>query len=89
MPSKPPAIFIASSVALHHFAGSTSLPSGCGARPSRISSPLIASRITTFTDCVEVSIPATNRGFSLNFALQSLGDDLTTSWWRVDFSNRN
>ena len=39
-PSKPPAIFIASWVALHQCAGSTSLPSGCGARPSRITWPL-------------------------------------------------
>ena len=56
----PPACAIASLRALHHFSGSTSVPSGCAARPSRISSPVSALRITIFTDCVDESTPATS-----------------------------
>ena len=44
----------------HQAAGSTSVPSGCGARPCRTSAPVSASRITTLQDWVEESIPATS-----------------------------
>ena len=44
----------------HHAAGSTSVPSGCGARPSRTSAPVSASRTTTLHDWVERSTPATS-----------------------------
>jgi hypothetical protein len=40
--------------------GSTSVPSGWAARPSRTQAPVCASRTTTFTDWVEESTPATS-----------------------------
>src|SRR5664279_2713289 len=57
--SSPPHASIASSRASHHAPGSTSVPSGCAARPERTSVPLTRSRITTLQLCVEESTPAT------------------------------
>ena len=54
-PSSPPASANAESSAPHHAAGSTSVPSGCGARPVRTSAPVATSRITTLHDCVDES----------------------------------
>ncbi|CAB4567697.1 unannotated protein [freshwater metagenome] len=58
--SNPPASIIALSNASFQCAGLISVPSGCAARPSRSNFPLSAWRITTLTDCVEESTPATN-----------------------------
>ncbi len=57
--SSPPAAAAAFPSADHHASGSTSVPSGCGARPSRTSLPSVASRTTTLQDWVDESIPAT------------------------------
>src|SRR5699024_7442164 len=46
--------------ASHQALGSTDVPSGCDALPSRCRAPVSASRITTLQDCVEESIPATS-----------------------------
>src|SRR4051794_19497345 len=51
---------VASSYAAHHAAGSTSVPSGCAARPSRTTAPVDASQTTTLVDCVDESTPATS-----------------------------
>ena len=40
--------------------GLISVPSVCAPRPWRIRAPELASRITTFTDWVDESTPATN-----------------------------
>ena len=45
---------------LHQAAGSTSVPSGCDARPERTSAPVASSRITTLQLWVEESTPATS-----------------------------
>ena len=45
--------------ASHQPAGSTSVPGGCGARPDRTCSPVVASRMTMVQDCVDESTPAT------------------------------
>src|SRR5664280_1238589 len=71
----PPASASADSSAVHHLAGSTSVPSGCAARPWRSSAPVSASRMTTLQDCVEESIPATSAiAVHLRVGL-SVGDD--------------
>src|SRR3954452_9883568 len=57
--ARPPASSIAVRNAVAQAAGSTSVPSGCGARPSRTRAPLSASRTTTLHDWVEESTPAT------------------------------
>ena len=44
--SRPPAAAAASLSAVHHAAGSTSVPSGCVAEPDRTISPVSASRTT-------------------------------------------
>ena len=50
--------------ASHHASGSCSLRGGvvggCGARPSATSSPVSASRTSTFVDCVDESTPSTS-----------------------------
>ena len=56
--SSPPEV--ASSQADHQWRGSTSVPSGCAARPLRTTAPVCASRTTTLHDWVEVSTPATS-----------------------------
>ena len=48
--ARPPASASALSRACSQWAGSTSVPSGCDARPWRTNSPVSALRITTFTD---------------------------------------
>jgi hypothetical protein len=55
--SNPPLAPIAASSASHQALGSTSVPSGCGARPERTSDPLARSRMTALQLCVEESIP--------------------------------
>ena len=55
---RPPAASAACN-ASHQPAGSTSVPGGCGARPDRTCSPVVASRMTTVQDCVDESTPAT------------------------------
>ena len=45
--------------ALHQAWGSTSVQSGCGARPERTNAPESASRTTTLHDWVDESTPAT------------------------------
>src|SRR4051812_27656956 len=56
----PPAWSTAARSAVHHAAGSTSVPSGCGADPLRTSAPDSASRTTTLHDWVDESTPATS-----------------------------
>ncbi len=56
----PPAAASASVSAASQAAGSTSVPAGCAARPSRTSSPESASRTTTLQAWVELSTPATS-----------------------------
>jgi hypothetical protein len=58
--SMPPACSVAARSALHHAAGSTSVPSGCAAVPLRTSAPDSASRTTTLQDWVDESTPATS-----------------------------
>src|SRR6478735_6636393 len=57
---------VASSYAAHQAAGSTSVPSGCAARPSRTISPVAASQTTTLVDWVDESTPATRTGSVMN-----------------------
>ena len=57
--SSPPDAATASFNASHQARGSTSVPSGCGARPSRTTSPDTGSHTTTLHDCVDESTPAT------------------------------
>ena len=59
-PTRPPASARACFSACHQSAGSTSVPGGCAARPSRTSAPPSASRTTTLHDWVDESIPATS-----------------------------
>ena len=58
--SNPPASLIAPSRASFQIRGLISVPSVCVPRPWRIRAPELASRITTFTDWVDESTPATN-----------------------------
>ena len=58
-PSRMPSP-LASRHASHQWRGSTSVPSGCEARPVRTTSPVSASQTTTLQDWVEVSTPATS-----------------------------
>ena len=61
-PSSPPAPARADVSACHQAAGSTSVPGGCAARPSRTSAPAARRRgSTTLHDCVDESIPADQR----------------------------
>ena len=39
--------------------GAAAWAEGCGARPDRTCSPVVASRMTTVQDCVDESTPAT------------------------------
>ena len=57
---KPPAASNALLNALIHSAGFTSVPSGWAALPCLTNSPVLASLITTLTDWVEESTPATS-----------------------------
>src|SRR4051794_34365127 len=58
--SSPPASATAASSAAPHAAGSTSVPSGWAARPSRTVAPVSESRTRTLQDWVEESTPATS-----------------------------
>ncbi len=50
--------------ASHQYAGSHSVPSGCGADPVATTAPSSARQSTTFVDWVELSTPATSMGNS-------------------------
>src|SRR5256885_5461352 len=67
--------FAASLKASHQAAGSTSVPSGCGARPVRTISPVSASHTTTLVDCVDESMPATSSAV-IGLPLCDVFDDL-------------
>src|SRR3569833_1717893 len=67
--------FVASPNASHQAAGSTSVPSGCGARPVRTSSPVSASHTTTLVDWVDESTPATSSAV-IGLPLCDVFDDL-------------
>ncbi len=58
--SNPPASAIAVPSASHQWRGSTDVPSGWDARPSRTTAPVDASRMVTLQDWVEESTPATS-----------------------------
>src|SRR5690606_23508551 len=62
-PSNKP--FVAAVNAVHHSAGSTSVASGCSARPLRTTAPVRASHTTTLVDCVDESTPATSTSLSV------------------------
>src|SRR4051794_22216223 len=67
--------FVASPNASHHAAGSTSVPSRCGARPVRTISPVSASHTTTLVDWVDESMPATSSAV-IGLPLCDVFDDL-------------
>src|SRR4051812_15882690 len=67
--------FVAVWNASHHAAGSTSVPSGCGARPVRTISPVSASHTTTLVDWVDESTPATSSAV-IGLPLCDVFDDL-------------
>ena len=63
--SRPPAWAMASCSATHHASGSTEVPAGCDARPSRTTRPVSASTTTTLHDCVDESTPMTSAMLTL------------------------
>ena len=68
---RPPPL--ASCQAAHQWRGSTSVPSGCDARPVRTTSPVSASQTTTLQDWVEVSTPATSGRSGMSVTLPAFG----------------